>query len=61
MPMSIRRMVPIEVDMNVLVLGETVIPVHLGEMPVNQALDIVATRLDPEIWNILGHLDLGVE
>src|SRR6202008_3528832 len=49
---TVRRPIPIEVDVIVLSLGEFRPVVELAEVPVDEALQVVTTLADPEMGNI---------
>src|SRR5207249_78998 len=48
MSMRVARVIPVEVHVEILLECEFVVPKELREVPVNEALDVVGTRLDAE-------------
>src|SRR5256885_15587490 len=59
--MRILRSVPVEVDMNILFKVELLVPEQLGEVPVDQTLNVLSAGLDAKQRNVFFDFDLGLE
>src|SRR5438309_7525623 len=57
----VARAVSVEVDVNVLLEGGGVVPVELGEVPVDDPLHVFGARLDAQQRYVLVDLDARVE
>src|SRR5712691_10961367 len=61
MAMGVGWMVPIEIRGQILFEGIRRVPEHLGEMPVDKALNVVPAGLDTEVRNIFRQVDFRFE
>src|SRR5256886_5479294 len=59
--MCISGSVPVEVDMNVLFKVELLVPEQLGEVPVDQTLNVLPAGLDAKQRDVLFDFDLRSE
>src|SRR6266542_5443559 len=61
MPESVQRMVPVEIGHDVCFKVQSVVPVAFEDVPVDEALQIMAASLDLKNRNILRHFELDLQ